>query len=62
MCLSKPSLPAPPPPMQASQAPDSAPLKKRKPQGMGTGGTLLTGPSGVSMATTATGATTLLGQ
>lgn len=60
MCMS-PDIPAPPPPPQEIKQPDSAALLdkgKRNRAGI-TGGSLLTGPSGV--ATAATGRTSLLG-
>lgn len=53
-----------PDPVQESQQPDILALKNaRKKSGQMNGGTLLTGPSGVDAATTAssTGSTTLLG-
>jgi len=70
MCLSKPSMPAPvappppPPPPQAVKQPSQEAMtetaqRNRNPSAM-SGGSLLTGPSGVSMA--ATGKSTLLGQ
>lgn len=62
MCLSKPSIPAPAPPPQEVKTPDtiSAIRSTRKNQGFG-GGTMLTGPSGVSAGSLTTGGTTLLG-
>lgn len=63
MC-SAPDIPAPPPPPQDVKQPDSANLAnkaKRNRTGMA-GGSLLTGPSGVSPMSAPTGRTTLLGQ
>ena len=62
MCMSKPSIPAPPPPPQGVKTPDtiSAVRSTRKQQGFG-GGTMLTGPSGVASGSLNTGGTTLLG-
>jgi hypothetical protein len=59
--MSKPSIPAPPPPPQEVKAPDSlaGPRGKRKPAGMG--GTMLTGPTGVTTSSLNTGGATLLG-
>jgi hypothetical protein len=52
MCMSKaPKMPAPvapPPPPQEAKPADVSKLVKRKTPGAMTGGTLLTGPSGVS--------------
>lgn len=54
MCMSKPKMPAPvalpppPPPPQEAKPADVSKLAKRKTPGAMTGGTLLTGPSGVS--------------
>lgn len=61
MCMSSPSVPAPPPPPQAVKQPETSVLTdkaKRNRSGI-VGGSLLTGPSGV--ATVATGKTSLLG-
>mgnify|MGYP000882153329 CR=1 FL=1 len=66
MCLmSAPDIPAPappPPPPQEAKTPDtlSAQRSKRKNAGFG-GGTMLTGPTGVSSGSLNTGGTTLLG-
>lgn len=64
MCLSKPDIPPPPPPPQEIKQPDVARLRdsaRRNRSGM-VGGSLLTGPSGVSSGALTTGKTTLLGQ
>lgn len=64
MCLSNPDIPPPPPPPQEAKQPDSAILRdrsRRNRSGMA-GGSLLTGPSGVSQGALTTGRTTLLGQ
>lgn len=68
MCLAKtpniPPPPPPPPPPQEVKQPDSAALRtgaRRNRAGMA-GGSLLTGPSGVSQGALTTGRTTLLGQ
>lgn len=60
MCLSSPNMPAPPPPPQEVKQPDSMSQRRRSRQvGMG-GGTMLTGPSGVTSGLN-TGGSTLLG-
>jgi hypothetical protein len=62
MC-SSPSIPPPPPPPQEVKQPDSSNLRdsaKRNRSGGMSGGSLLTGPSG--LAAVPTGKTTLLGQ
>ena len=64
MCMSKPNIPPPPPPPQEVKQPDSGALRDRAHRnrsGMA-GGSLLTGPSGVSQGALTTGKTTLLGQ
>lgn len=64
MCLSAPKIPPPPPPPQEVKQPDSANLSasaRRNRSGM-TGGSLLTGPSGVAQGALTTGKATLLGQ
>ena len=65
MCLAKtPNIPPPPPPPQEAKAPDASQLRdraRRNRSGMA-GGSLLTGPSGVSQGALTTGRTTLLGQ
>lgn len=63
MCLSSPDIPPPPPPPQAVKQPDSVNItdamrRNRASSAMG-GGSLLTGPSGITNA--ATGKTSLLG-
>lgn len=63
MCMSSPSIPAPPPPPQEVKQPDSANLSanaRRNRAGGMTSGSLLTGPSGAGAAPTSR--TTLLGQ
>lgn len=65
MCMSSPSIPPPPPPPQEVKQPDSANLNanaRRNRAGGMMGGSLLTGPSGVSQGALTTGRTTLLGQ
>lgn len=61
MCLSKPNIPAPPPPPQEIKQPDVAGLsaQSRKNRAGIVGGSLLTGPSGV--ANSMTGKNSLLG-
>jgi hypothetical protein len=62
--MSSPDIPPPPPPPQEVKQPDSAALRdrsRRNRSGMA-GGSLLTGPSGVSQGALTTGRTTLLGQ
>ncbi len=60
MCMSTPKMPAPPPPPQEVKPPDSmAQRRARRPAGMG--GTMLTGPSGVTAGSMSTGGSTLLG-
>lgn len=64
MCMSSPDIPPPPPPPQEVKQPDSGALRdssRRNRAGM-VGGSLLTGPSGVSQGALTTGRTTLLGQ
>jgi hypothetical protein len=58
-----PSIPKPPPPPQEVKTPDAGALKDsmRKNRGGMAGGTVLTGPSGIT-APVATGRSTLLGQ
>lgn len=62
MCTAKtPDIPEPPPPLQAVKQPElntSARDRKRTVNG---GGSLLTGPGGVTSGALTTGATTLLG-
>lgn len=62
MCLSKPDIPKPKP-LQEVKTPDSTAMaaKRKQTQGGMAGGTLLTGPSGISGSMTNTGANTLLG-
>ena len=62
MCMSKPHVPDPPPPPQPPKPPDIEALKdrsRRQREGGMAGGSVLTGPSGVSMVST--GRSTLLG-
>lgn len=64
MCGSKPKIPPPPPPPQEIKQPDTANLtdkgkRNRQSAAMG-GGSLLTGPGGLSAAPS-TGKTSLLG-
>jgi len=49
------------PAQQAATMPGAAPTQRRRTLGGLAGGTLLTSPSGVSMAATTSGANTLLG-
>lgn len=63
MCGGSPKIPPPPPPPQPAQTPDAGNLndkakRNRQDAAMG-GGSLLTGPSGLSNVST--GSTTLLG-
>lgn len=61
MCMSKPNIPAPPPPPQETKQADTVNQRRSaRKVGMG-GGTLLTGPSGVTTQGTNLGSTTLLG-
>lgn len=62
MCMSTPDIPDPPPPTQEVKPPgtDSLQRGKRKNATM-SGGSLLTGPSGVTSSALNTGAPTLLG-
>jgi hypothetical protein len=63
MCMSKPSMPAPPPPVQDVKPADTANAATRKAQkrtGMASG-SLLTGPSGIQTTALNTGGTSLLG-
>lgn len=65
MCMSTPSVPAPPPPPQEMKQPDSASLldkAKRNRTGGAMAGSLLTGPSGIASGAATTGKTSLLGQ
>lgn len=48
MCSSSPKVAPPPPPPQDPKPADVAKLAKRKAPGAMTGGTLLTGPAGVT--------------
>jgi hypothetical protein len=59
VCMSKPNIPPPPPPPQELKQPDSMGTRRaaRKP---GMGGSLLTGPAGVTGGMN-TGGTSLLG-
>lgn len=60
MCMSSPSMPAPPPPPQDVKQPNTM-TDRRKVKPMAGGGTLLTGPSGVANTSLNTGGSTLLG-
>jgi hypothetical protein len=62
MCLKSPKTPDPPPPPQPAKPPDvdMAKLRQRNRQGGMVGGSLLTGPSGLS-GPVSTGRATLLG-
>ena len=50
-----------PPALQESKEPDSMALRRKTRTGNAGGGTILTAPSGVSLGSTNTGGTTLLG-
>lgn len=60
MCFSSPNIPPPPPPPQEEKPADQT-VKRRRPQGQGGNGTVLTGPVGAGPSTLNTGGTTLLG-
>lgn len=61
MCMSKPDIPPPPPPPQELKQPDSmASRRARRPTGAMGGGSLLTGPAGVTGGMS-TGGNSLLG-
>jgi hypothetical protein len=66
MCMSKPiNSPPPPPPPQEIKQPESQALKdsaRRNRSSAMTGGSLLTGPSGIANSALSTGKTSLLGQ
>lgn len=61
MCMKSPKMPDPPPPPQPAKAPDvdMKAMRQRNRNGM-TGGSLLTGPSGLTGGAS-TGRSTLLG-
>lgn len=61
MCLSKPKIPAPPPPPQDIKAPDQLATSKGRRKPVGMGGTMLTGSQGVASGSLNTGGSTLLG-
>ena len=63
MCLSKPKMPKAPDPVQEVKQPDLANLRRAKKvsAAMGGGGTLLTGPSGLTGAVANATQNTLLG-
>lgn len=60
MCMSSPKVPKQQPVQEAKQ-PDATTLLRRKQRAGLSGGTLLTGPSGVTSSALNTGAPTLLG-
>ena len=60
MCFSSPNIPKPDPIQEVKQPDIAAVLAARKKSGLTAGGTLLTGPSGVTTAAN-TGTNTLLG-
>lgn len=61
MCMSKPNIPAPPPPPQEVKRPDTMAVRRTTRQaGMGAG-SVLTSPSGVATSGLNLGGTTLLG-
>lgn len=65
MCMSSPDIPPPPPPPQEVKQPETQALKdsaRRNRSGAMTGGSLLTGPSGIAAGAMTTGKTSLLGQ
>jgi len=63
MCMSSPSMPDPPPPLQESKPADTINAAARRKAGLANaGGTLLTGPSGIAnAANNLGGGSTLLG-
>lgn len=61
MCMSKPKIPAPPPPQQEIKLPDTMAARRSR-RGPPNAGTLLAGPTGVSAGALNTGGATLLGQ
>lgn len=62
MCMSTPDIPPPPPPPQeVKQASSMVERRRSRPQGGMGGGTMLTGPSGISSGALNTGGNTLLG-
>lgn len=62
MCMSSPSVPAPPPPPQEFKQPDNLAGADRRKRAAGMGsGTLLTGATGVASGSLNTGGSTLLG-
>lgn len=63
ICTSTPDIPPPPPPVQESKQPEINTLKRDRKSAVSgmSGGTLLTGASGVSNAALTTAAPTLLG-
>lgn len=65
MCMSSPSVPAPPPPPQEVKQPDSTALRASATRSRASGmasGSLLTGPSGVAQSALTTSKASLLGQ
>jgi hypothetical protein len=65
MCGSSPDIPPPPPPPQETKQPEAANVKesaRRNRTGLVGGGSLLTGPTGISAGSLTTGKATLLGQ
>jgi hypothetical protein len=67
MCMPKaPAVPPPPPPPQEVKQPETQALKdsarRNRSAGAMTGGSLLTGPSGIATSAMSTGKTSLLGQ
>lgn len=61
MCMSKPNIPAPPPPPQEVKRPDTMATRRNTRQGGMGAGTLLTSPSGVASSGLNLGGSTLLG-
>lgn len=59
--MSTPDIPEPTPPPQEAKAPDSMNMRRDKRKNTLQGGTMLTGPSGVTSGSLNTGGNTLLG-
>lgn len=61
MCMSRPKMPEPPPPVQQAKEPDTMTARKSNRRNGGMTGTMLTGTGGVAPNTLNTGGSTLLG-